>query len=84
MAWVDGAGTHRLPALAVDAVDTTGAGDAFHGALIFALGAGVGAPEAFEFSTVVAALKCRHAGGRAGVPDLASALACLQRFKERA
>ena len=34
--WVDAAGTGRQPAYAVDAVDTTGAGDAFHGA--FALG----------------------------------------------
>ena len=84
MAWADAAGTYRLPAFAVDAVDTTGAGDVFHGALAFALGARVGVLEAFEFSTVVAALKCRQAGGRAGVPDLASALACLQRFKERA
>jgi sulfofructose kinase len=84
MAWLDGAGLHRLPAFAVDVVDTTGAGDVFHGALAFALGAGVPVAEAFEFSTVVAALKCRQAGGREGVPDLAAALTSLQRFKERA
>ncbi|MES2099172.1 MAG: sugar kinase [Pseudomonadota bacterium] len=80
--WVDATGTHRLPALKVDAVDTTGAGDVFHGAFAFALGAQVPLREAFQFSSVVAALKCRHAGGREGVPDLATALSSLQRFKE--
>jgi sulfofructose kinase len=84
MAWIDATGAHRLPAFPVDAVDTTGAGDAFHGALAFALGARAPIREAFEFATVVAALKCRQAGGRAGVPDLASARAHLQQFKERA
>jgi sulfofructose kinase len=80
--WVDASGTHRLPAFAVDAVDTTGAGDVFHGAFAFALGARVPVREAFEFSSMVAALKCLHPGGREGVPDLATALASLQRFKE--
>ncbi len=80
--WADGAGEHRLPAFPVEAIDTTGAGDVFHGALAFALGAKVGIDEAFEFSSLVAALKCTRAGGRDGVPDLATALAALQRHKE--
>jgi sulfofructose kinase len=80
--WIDASGTHRLPAFHVDAVDTTGAGDVFHGALAFAVGAGASVREAFEFSSVVAALKCLHAGGREGVPDLTTALSSLQRFKE--
>jgi len=80
--WVDTAGRHRLSALQVDAVDTTGAGDVFHGAFAFALGAHAAVREAFEFSSAVAALKCLHAGGREGVPDLATALSTLQRFKE--
>ncbi len=82
--WADATGTHRLPALAVDAVDTTGAGDVFHGAFAFALGARASVREAFEFSSVVAALKCLHAGGREGVPDLATAMSSLQRIKESA
>lgn len=80
--WIDAAGTHRLPALQINAVDTTGAGDVFHGAFAFALGAGARLRDAFEFSSVVAALKCMHAGGREGLPDLATALSSLQRFKE--
>lgn len=82
LVWIDGTGVHRLPALAVDAVDTTGAGDVFHGAFTFALGAQLPVRQAFEFSSVVAALKCLHAGGREGVPDLGTALSSLQRFKE--
>lgn len=82
LVWMDAAGLHRLPAFPVTTVDTTGAGDVFHGAFAFALGAGVAVREAFEFSSVVAALKCLQAGGREGVPDLATALSSLQRFKE--
>lgn len=80
--WIDATGTHRLPAFAVDPVDTTGAGDVFHGAFAFALGACIPVREAFQLSSVVAALKCLHAGGREGIPDLATALSSLQQFTE--
>lgn len=78
VAWLDADGVLRqLPAFAVDAVDTTGAGDVFHGALAFAFGAGLAPDPAFRFSAAVAALKCRQAGGRAGAPDLRTALSFL-------
>ena len=80
--WLDASGPQRLPALNVDVVDTTGAGDVFHGALVHAIGAGMPIADAFQFSSVVAAIKCTHLGGRQGVPDMATALASLQRFKE--
>lgn len=80
--WADASGVHRLPAFRVDPVDTTGAGDVFHGAFAFAVGARAAMRDAFEFSSAVAALKCLHAGGREGLPDLATALSSLQRFKE--
>jgi sulfofructose kinase len=84
MAWLgDDGSLRRLPAFAVDAVDTTGAGDVFHGALVFALGARCEVAEAFEFASAVAALKCRHAGGRHGLADLPTARDFLQRSKER-
>lgn len=82
VAWMDTDGVHRLPAFAVDVVDTTGAGDVFHGAFVFALGAGIPVPEALQFSSAVAALKCTRSGGREGAPDLATAVSSLQRFKE--
>lgn len=80
--WIDATGTHRLPAYPVEVVDTTGAGDVFHGALAYALGAGQSARDALRFSSVVAALKCTRAGGRAGAPDLPTALSSLHLFKE--
>ncbi|MDB5818659.1 MAG: PfkB domain protein [Rhizobacter sp.] len=80
--WIDVSGVHRLPAFTVDVVDTTGAGDVFHGALAFAFGSGWDARRAFEFSSAVAAIKCTRPGGREGVPDLATALSMVQHTKE--
>jgi len=82
IAWDDGASVQRLPAFDVKVVDTNGAGDVFHGALAYALGNKRPVHEAFRFSAAVAALKCTRPGGRAGVPDLASAISFLQGFKE--
>ncbi|MBI5487378.1 MAG: sugar kinase [Deltaproteobacteria bacterium] len=64
----------RVPALRMRVVDTTGAGDAFHGA--FAWGLLQGRPLAWtlRFASVVAGLKCRAAGGRRGLPTLREAL----------
>lgn len=83
VAWLDDAGLQTLPAFEVDVVDTNGAGDVFHGALAVALGAGQPTAEAYRFAAAVAALKCTRAGGRAGVPDLESALQFLEASKER-
>jgi sulfofructose kinase len=67
--WLDGETTRHLPAFPVEAVDTTGAGDVFHGALALALGEGQEAEEAVRFSSAAAALKCTHFGGRLGMPS---------------
>jgi sulfofructose kinase len=60
--------TGHQPAFQVDVVDTTGAGDAFHGA--FALGVAEALPiEAnVRRAAAVAALKCTRLGSRAGLP----------------
>ena len=62
-----------MPACAVEAKDTTGAGDAFHAGYAFARGSGADLVEAMDFASAVAALKCRDWGGRRGLPDLAAA-----------
>ncbi len=49
-------------------MDTTGAGDVFHGAFARGLTLGYDLPTNLEFSALVAALKCRALGGRAGIP----------------
>ncbi len=57
-------------AFEVDVVDTTGAGDVFHGAYIYGLGKGWDLPTVIEFSCAAAALKCKRIGGRLGIPTV--------------
>ncbi|MEW6755437.1 MAG: PfkB family carbohydrate kinase [Candidatus Latescibacterota bacterium] len=64
------AGTCRFPAFPVEVVDTTGAGDAFHGGLIYGLLQGWEVERTVTFASAVAALNCRRLGGRTGLPDL--------------
>ena len=56
------------PALAVEAVDTTGCGDVFHGAYAAALVHGLDIPAAVRFATVAAGLKATCRGGQLGIP----------------
>ncbi|MDF1523476.1 MAG: carbohydrate kinase family protein [Trueperaceae bacterium] len=65
--WVDGGAWHQ-PAFAVDVVDTTGAGDAFHGGYLHAYLAGENAGHCLRFASAVGALACTRLGGRAGLP----------------
>jgi sulfofructose kinase len=75
VSWFANNVVRRLPAHAVDAVDTTGAGDVFHGAYALAIGARIEAAEAMAFAAAAAALKCTRPGGRAGIPTLEDCLA---------
>ena len=67
-----GGGVHHLPALKVQAVDTTGCGDVFHGAYAACLAQGESVHLALEVATVAAGLKATRAGGRSGIPDRAT------------
>lgn len=58
----------HIPAFAIEAVDTLGAGDVWHGAFALALAEGKGEREAIRFASATAAIKCTHFGGRAGAP----------------
>jgi sulfofructose kinase len=69
----------EVPGFAVKAVDTTGAGDVFHAAYLFAVLAGWDTLRACTFANAVAALKCRSLGGRAGLPTLPEALDFISR-----
>lgn len=64
----------RTPAFEVEAVDTTGAGDVFHGGYIFGLLQGWNIVDTVRFASVLAALKCKKVGGRAGIPNLTEAM----------
>lgn len=61
----------RQPAFPVSAVDTTGAGDVFHGGYVYGVLQGWDLPATLRFASAMAALKCRKLGGRAGIPTLA-------------
>jgi len=67
-------GLFHTPAFAVDVVDTTGAGDVFHGAYLVGLLHGWALPEVTQFAAAAAAIKCRHLGGRAGIPTYGETL----------
>ena len=68
---LDGDELYHAPAFRVHAVDSTGAGDVFRGALIASLLRG-DAPEAMlRFANAAAALSCTREGAIAGAPGLA-------------
>jgi sulfofructose kinase len=74
---VAGSDRFHQPAFSVPVKDTTGAGDVFHGAFLYALLHDWDLRRCVTFAAVVAALKCRALGGRTGIPTLAEALAFL-------
>ena len=49
-------------------VDTTGAGDVFHGAFAYGITLGYSLEKNLEFASLVAGLKCKAPGGRKGIP----------------
>jgi sulfofructose kinase len=57
-----------FPAFEVSAVDTTGAGDAFHAAFCLALLRGAAWEEILRYASAVAALTCTHMGARPALP----------------
>ncbi|RUP07700.1 PfkB family carbohydrate kinase [Hyphomicrobium sp.] len=56
------------PAFPVAVVDTTGAGDAFHGAFAWAIAEGLRDEECARIASAVAAMSCRGLGARAALP----------------
>ncbi|MEM7405872.1 MAG: PfkB family carbohydrate kinase [Pseudomonadota bacterium] len=66
--WLEGEQVLHAPGFAVQAVDTLGAGDVWHGAFALALGEQQKLDEALRFANAAAALKCETPGGRAGAP----------------
>ncbi len=70
--WLDSTGNmHHQPAFAVQARDTTGAGDAFHGAFAWALTEGYPAADCARLASAAAALSCLSLGARSGLPTRA-------------
>jgi sugar/nucleoside kinase (ribokinase family) len=55
------------PGFVVDCVDTTGAGDVFHGAFCYSVIKGMSLRDGLEFSCAMAALNCTKLGARGGI-----------------
>jgi ribokinase len=70
----DADGTTDVPSPAVSAVDSSGAGDAFVGALSAKLSAGESLPDAARFAVRVGAFAVRGRGTQTSYPTLADAL----------
>ena len=69
--WKVGDSTGELPAYPVKGVDTTGAGDTFHGAFAWCLARKMGWEESLAFASAAAALCCTRHGARPGIPRYA-------------
>ena len=68
---VDPNGVAEIPAFPVKAVDTTGAGDLYHGGLLYGILHGWTLEQTGQFASAVAAIGCRSLGARSGLPLLA-------------
>ena len=64
----DGKTIEKYPAFLVDAVDSNGSGDVFHGAFAFAVCMSYNYKKCCVFASAVSALKCTKIGSREGVP----------------
>jgi sulfofructose kinase len=69
--WIDGGKVRHMEAFKVDAVDTLGAGDTFHGAFTFRLVETGDVIASMRFAAAAAAIKCTHFGGLKGAPSRA-------------
>ncbi len=69
IALVDGEFLH-IKGSKINAVDTTGAGDVFHGGFIYGLFQNWDVEKILRFANAAAALKCTELGGRKGIPTL--------------
>lgn len=77
--WRESDGDGCVPAFSLNAADTTGAGDAFHGAFALMMAEGRASAECARIAAAVAALKCLRLGSRAGLPTRAELDAFLSR-----
>ena len=66
----DGSVCHEISAFKAKAVDTTAAGDIFHGAFAYGVAQGMTFLEVLRFAAMAASLSVREKGGRPSIPTL--------------
>ncbi len=79
--WQCGLERGQLLAPPVTAIDTTGAGDAFHGAFAAALVAGLDWQETLRYASVAGAFCCTQMGARTGLPNHRQHQALLKQWQ---
>ena len=78
---------HYSPGFVVNCLDTTGAGDVFHGAFCYGVLEAYSLQETLEFANAMAALNCRALGARGGIASAREArelMASAERHSSRA
>ena len=71
--------TGSMAAFRVEVVDSTGAGDAFHGAFAYGLAQGMGWPDLLRYASAAGALTCCRLGARSALPDRAALIELMVR-----
>lgn len=71
------------PAFVVNCVDTTGAGDVFHGAFCYSVLQGMPMRQILDFSNAMAALNCTAIGARGGIKGIVEAKALMAKAERR-
>ncbi|MFN8939414.1 MAG: carbohydrate kinase family protein [Acidobacteriota bacterium] len=74
---------HYSPAFVVNCVDTTGAGDVFHGGFCYGVLAGWDIDRILDFSNAMGALNCTAIGARGGIATLDKAEKLMARADRR-
>jgi sulfofructose kinase len=74
---------HYSPAFVVNCVDTTGAGDVFHGAFCYSVLKGMTIERTLDLCNAMAALNCTALGARGGIRGLDEAEVLMNRAERR-
>jgi len=69
----------RQSAFSISAVDTTGAGDVYHGGYIYGVLQGWKMTQCMRFAAAAAAIKCGQIGAQSGIPTLEMIHALLEK-----
>ena len=78
----DGRRIRVQEAFPVNAIDTTGAGDVYHGAYIYGVLQGWAMKEKMRFAAAVSAMKCQSVGARKGIPSLSEVTDFLKKLEK--
>jgi sulfofructose kinase len=83
LVWKNEQGSGTLPAFSIDAIDTTGAGDGFHGAFAAGLASGKSWEELLFYASAVGALCCTKVGARPAIPTANEVVDFIKKYKQK-